>query len=436
MITAKCPSCQSALKGPERLIGKNVQCPKCQTVFAFSNSESTTGSPPTTPKPAPKAVPKASERTKTRVKASSPKARPAPANGKKKKNLVMLGSIGTAVIAIAILLFIFLPKMFGGSSSAVIRQYASNNTFAVASIDLQNIIKSDLYKQLGLEELVSGVMKSAPTTLKPEDFSTVVVLQNKPQPGGSTRAPMVVISLTRDIPLKEMLAPNMTEMVKEYKGAQYVDLGMGRTLAKTENATVCMLPDGGPEAMKKLISRLKAGMTEEIDDSLQSAIDQVSGEASFVAMYVPDSLKSQMTSAPPAVASIKNAGLGFTISSDVKLKATATFPEDKDAKSAVDMVDGFQMMGVAMIRGMAGNAKDADVKSVLTAVAKTLDAVKIKRDGNRAVASATIAGSDIALVKNKFAKVMPLIMGSGGSPTTQPGPGGNPLEAIMKLFGS
>ncbi|MCP4376949.1 MAG: hypothetical protein GY794_12320, partial [bacterium] len=114
----------------------------------------------------------------------------------------------------------------------------------------------------------------------------------------------------------------------------------------------------------------------------------------------------------------------------------ATFPNDKDAKSAIDAVDGIQMMGSIMIRGMAGNAKDADVKSVLIAVADTLDGVKIKRDGNQVTANATIIGSDIALVKDKFAKVMPLIMGSGGSPTTQPSQGTNPLETIMKLFGN
>ncbi|MCP4377020.1 MAG: hypothetical protein GY794_12685, partial [bacterium] len=354
MITAKCPSCQSALKGSEHLIGKKAQCPTCQTVFIFSNSEptTTTDAPPaTTPSPTPKAAPKASSR----------KARPAPANAKKKKNPVMLGSIAAGAIAIAILLFILLPKMFGGSSSAIIRQYASSNTFAVASIDLQNIIKSDLYKKLDLENLVGELMKGAPTTLKPEDFSTVVLLLNKPQPNASLGEPITVISLTRDIPLKKMLVPGMTETIKEYEGTKYVSLGMGRTIAKTENATVCILPDGGTEAMKKLISRLKAGTTEKINDSLQATIDQVSDEASFVAIYVPDVLKKQMTNTSPIVASIKNAGLGFTISSDVKLKASATFPNDKDAKSAIDAVDGIQMMGSIMIRGMAGNAKDADV---------------------------------------------------------------------------
>lgn len=35
----RCPSCQSALRVPETLVGKNVKCPKCQTTFLAEMEE-------------------------------------------------------------------------------------------------------------------------------------------------------------------------------------------------------------------------------------------------------------------------------------------------------------------------------------------------------------------------------------------------------------
>jgi len=290
MITAKCPSCHVLVRGPERLAGKNVKCGKCETVFQFPQLGSAVDSQPAAPQQAPPPARQASGRPQSPAKAPVGKVRSsAPAKGR--KNLIVLGSIGAAVIALVLLSVIFVPKMFGGSSSAMIGQYASADTFLVASVDLQNIIKSDLYAKLGLEQFVNKGMAGAPTTLKPEDVSTLVVIMDKPSLGKKFKpAPMVVVRTTRDIPFKEMLDPKLAKNVKEHEGVEYLDLGRGGVLAKTDTATVCMLPKGGIAALTKLVSRLKGGATEELNDSLRSAMDRVSGEASFLAMYVSDAL--------------------------------------------------------------------------------------------------------------------------------------------------
>jgi len=346
----------------------------------------------------------------------------------------VLGSIGAGAIVLVLLAVFVVPKIFGGSSTALIKQYASADTFVVASVDLQNIIKSDLYKKLGLEELVNDGMKGAPTTLKPEDISTIVVLMDKPRPGRRLRQePTVVFRMTRDIPFKEMLDPKMAAMVKEYEGVEYVALGRRGVLAKTDTATVCMLSTGGMTAFKKLISRLKEGKADRLNESLRSAMDQVSGEASFMAMYVPESMKDEITKGPPVLASIRSAGLGFSVGSGVELKVAAAFSKEEDAEAALKIVDGFKAAGVQAIKGMVSDAKDNDVKSVLGVVAKTLNAIKLRQDGSQVLADASVAGSDIILIKDKYAKVLPAIM--GGGPSTGGKPGGDPLSAIMGLFG-
>ena len=438
MITAKCPSCQVAVRGPERLAGKKVKCGKCQTIFQFPQLASAAGPAPAAPQQAPQPTPQPAPpppgRPKSPATATASRARSAAPAKKGGKKLVLLGLIGAAVIVLAILLVFVVPMILGDSSSAIIGQYATADTFVVASVDLQNILKSDLYKTLGLEQLVNSGMKGAPITLKPEDVSTMVVLMDKPLPGQRFRPkPTIVIRITKDRPLKEMMDPKMATMVKEHEGVEYVDLGGGSMLAKTDTATVCMLPTGGVNALKKLIARLKAGATVTLNESLSSAIDQVSGEASFMAMYVPDSLKNEFKG-PPIMSSMKGAGLGFSIGSGVELKVAAAFSKDKDAESALKIIDGFKAMGISTIKGMASDAKDSDVKSVLEAVAKTLDGIKISQDGSLVLANASVAGSDIVLVKDKFAKVMPAIM-SGGPSTGDPAPPADPLSAIMGLFG-
>jgi hypothetical protein len=355
-------------------------------------------------------------------------------DGGGKKNLIVFGSIGAAAIVLVLLLVVFVPNMFGGSSSSVIGQYASADTFAVASIDIQNIIKSDLYEKLGLEEFVSKGMKDAPITLKPEDVSAFVVLLDKPPPGKRFRpAPTIVVRTTKDIPFKEMLDPRMAAMVKEHEGVEYVPLGRRGVLAKTDTATVCMIQTGGVEALTKTISRVKGGNTEALNDSLRSAMDRVSGEASFVAMYMPDALKDEIAKGPPIFSSMKGGGLGFSIASGVELKVAAAFATDNDAETALKLVDGFKAMGLLTIKGIVADAKDSDVKSVLGVVAKTLDAVKIRQDGSDVLADASLAGDDIILVKEKFAKVM-VAMTSGG-PSTGAKPRSDPLSAIMGIFG-
>jgi len=352
-----------------------------------------------------------------------------------KKKLVLFGSIGAAAIVLVLLLVVFVPKMFGGSSSAVIGQYASADTFAVASIDIQNIIKSDLYEKLGLKELVDKGMAGAPIKLKPEDVSAFVVLLDKPLPGKKFRPePTIVVRTMKDTPFKEMLDPRLAVNVKEHEGVEYIALGRRGVLAKTDTATVCMLQTGGIDAMKKLISRLKGGKTEALNESLRSGMDRVSGEASFVAMYMPDALKGEIAQGPPIMSSIKGGGLGFSIASGVELKVAATFSEDKDAETALKLVDGAKAMGLLTIKQMAADAADNDVKSVLGVVAKTLDAVKIRQDGSELLADASLAGSDIILVKDKFPKVMAAMMNR--EPSTPGGkPAGDPFSALMGIFG-
>ena len=433
MITAKCPSCQALVRGPERLAGKNVKCGKCETVFQFPQLGSAVDSQPAAPQQAPPPARQASGRPQSPAKAPVGKVRSsAPAKGR--KNLIVLGSIGAAVIALVLLSVIFVPKMFGGSSSAMIGQYASADTFVVASVDLRNIIKSDLYAKLGLEQFVNKGMAGAPITLKPEDVSKFVVLMDKPSLGKKFKpAPMIVVRTTRDIPFKEMLDPKLALNVKEHEGVEYLDLGRGGVLAKTDTATVCMFPKGGIAELTKLVSRLKGGATEELNDSLRSAMDRVSGEASFLAMYIPDALKGEIKG-PPILSSIKGGGLGFSVASGVELKVAAAFATDKDAETALKMVDGFKAMGLLSIKGMVAASEDNDVKSVMEVVAKTLDAIKTSQDGSQLLADASVAGNDIVLVKEKFAKVMAAMM-SGGPSTGGDKPAGDPLSAIMGLFG-
>jgi len=441
MITVKCPSCGVTVRGQDRLAGKKVKCGKCQTIFRFPQLPATAGTQGGGPKTAPEAaspraasVPRPSARPKSRAKTPSRGVRPgaAPKGGKK---LVVLGSIGVGVIAGVVLLIVFVPQMFGGSSSAMIGQYASADTFVVASVDFQNIIKSDLYEKLGLGQLVQEGMTGAPTKLKPEDIARLVVLVDKPALGKRFRpAPTIVVRTMRDIPFKEMMDPRMAAMIKEHEGVEYVDLGRGALLTKTDTATVCMLSTGGVDAMKKIVSRLETGEVEELNESLRSAMVRVSGQASFVAMYIPDSMKDEIARGPDILSSIKGGGLGFSVDSDLKLKASAAFSKDEDAEAAVKMVEGFKAMGALTIKGMVSDADDDDVKSVLGALAKTLDGVKIGQDGSQLLAEASVAGGDIALVKDKFAKVMPVLM-SGGTGTSGGKPAANPLSAIMGIFG-
>jgi len=347
----------------------------------------------------------------------------------------MWGAIGAGVIIVIVLLLVFVfPMMSGGASMAVIRQYAPPDTFMVASIDFRNVINSDLYKTLGLEEFVNKGMMSGPTTVKPEDIGEILVFMTPPRRGlRSEPKPMIVIRLTRDISLKEGLDPRLASRIKKHEGIEYVRKGR-ELIAKTDTSTVCVLTTGGTSALKKLVSRLKAGETTQLNDSLRSALDRVSGEASFMAMYVPDSMKGQIAAGNPVMASVQGAAVGFSVGSGVELKAVAIFSEDENAEAAVKMVDGFKTMGVGAIKQMAVGSKDSDVKSVLGTVAKTLDGIKIRQSGNEVLADASIAGSDIVLVKDKFAKVAPALMGGGG-PVKGGKPGGDPLSAIMGLFG-
>ncbi|MBL7219778.1 MAG: hypothetical protein ISS69_06680 [Phycisphaerae bacterium] len=439
MITAKCPSCQVTVRGPDHVAGKKVKCGKCQTIFQFPQPAPPAGSPPAAqqaaPQPAPQVAPQAPGRPQSPSKAPARKVRRAARAKGGKKKLILFGSIGAAAIVLVLLLVVFVPKMFGGSSSAMIGQYASADTFAVASIDIQNIIKSDLYEKLGLKELVDKGMSDAPIKLKPEDVSAFVVLLDKPLPGKKFRPePTIVVRTMKDTPFKEMLVPQLAVNVKEHEGVEYLALGGESMLVKTDTATICMLQRGGIDAMKKLISRLKGGATEALNESLRSAMDRVSGEASFVAMYMPDALKGEIAKGPPIISSIKGGGLGFSIASGVELKVAAAFSEDKDAETALKLVEGAKAMGLLTIKQMAADAEDNDVKSVMEVVAKTLDAVKIRQDGSELLADASLAGGDIMLVKDKFPKVMAAMM-SGGPSTTGGKPAGDPFSALMGIFG-
>jgi hypothetical protein len=348
----------------------------------------------------------------------------------------MLGAIGAIVIALVLVAIFVLPKMFGGGSpTQTIRQYATSDTFAAGTIDLQSIIKSDLYEKLGLAALVKEAIKEVPTKLKPEDFASVTILMDKPKTAGSPPDdPTLVIRLVKDMPLKDMVDPKLAAAIKDHKGIEYVELGPVGVLAKTEPSTVCMLTKGGVAALKELVEKLNSGSGAKLDDVLTTSMERVSDQSSFFAVHVPDSMKGKLPGPMAAMASVKNAGFGFTVGSDVELKLAVTFAKEEDASNASLGFVMIQGMGAGTMQGKASAAKDADVKAVFTAVAKAITGIKTKQEGSEILAELKIPGQDIVLVKENYAKALPVLMGSG-DPATGGEPSGNPLEALMGLFG-
>jgi hypothetical protein len=349
---------------------------------------------------------------------------------------MVLAMVGVGIFVI--------PKMLSGSSPDVIARYASNETFVAGRIDIQNIMQSDLYKKLGLDKLVANGMKGLPTTLKLEDFSSITILVDKPHSAYvSPSPPVIVIGVKKDVPLKEMLIPQMALNVKTLDGVDYLAMSSQATIAKTDPGTVCIISTGGVGALRKLVGELKSGQKAKLDDSLIASLDKVSGQASFFAAYLPESMKAKMAKANPVLASLKGVGVGLSIDSDMELKVAAMFADNKDAASAFKMAQGGQVAAGMMINNMVGGAKDNDVKAVLTALARTVQGVKFSQDGDQVLIDANISGNDIVLVQKNLPKLMGAMMAgtgpvAGGPATTQPaggGPSGSPLDALMGIFG-
>ena len=349
----------------------------------------------------------------------------------------MLGVIGAMLIALALVAIFILPKMLSGSPTDTIRRYATSDTFAAGTIDLQSIIKSDLYGKLGLAALVKEAIKEVPSKLKPEDFASLTVLMDKPKSAGTPPDdPTLVVRLTRDMPLEDMVDPKMATMIKDHQGVKYIELGPAGVLAKTEPSTVCMLTKGGVSAMKKLVASLNSNSIAKLDGALTTSMDRVSDQSSFFAVHVPDSMKGELSGPMAAMASMKSTGLGFSVGSDVELKVAVTFAKEEDASNASMGFGMIQGMGAGALQGKASAAKDADVKAVFMAVAKAISAIKTKQEGVEILAEVKVSGKDIVLVKDNYAKALPVLMSGDGSedPTTGE-KSGNPLEALMGIFG-
>ncbi|MBT3202087.1 MAG: hypothetical protein HN350_19465 [Phycisphaerales bacterium] len=446
MIQAKCPSCQSVVQGPERLAGKKVQCSKCQTIFQFPAAAAPAPAPaaqpaaarPTAPQPAaaarptapqPAAAPAPSQSKPTKKASASKTRKPAKSKGGNKK-LVMFGGIGLVVVALVVLGVFVVPGMFGGASTAVIERYASADTFAVGTIDIQNIVNSDLYEKLGLDKQLNDIMaKEIQTTLKPADFLSITLVFNKPKSGDAEPEPTVVLSLARDVTLKDIVGEDRAKLIEKFQGIEYILEKPGVVLAKTEPSAVCVIPTGGMKALAGLMARLKSDKPAELNEKLLEAMKPVLGQSSFFAAYIPDSMKGKLPNNMAALASMKAVGFGFSVGSDVDLKLVAELASENEAKEASQGFGMIQAMGVGAMQGKASGAKDPDVKAVFTAVANTLNNVKLEQEGANLTGSLSVVGGDIVLIKNNFMKAVSALMGDGGTSS-----GGGPLD-FLKMFG-
>jgi len=459
MITVKCPSCQTIVSGPERLCGKKVQCGKCKTVFLFPQTPAQAAPRPAAPQPTPQAAhqpaprpaaPPAATRPAAQQAAKRPDAPHGPDDepkpktrkaglSKGAKKSIMLSIMAIMLLSLAGLAVYVVPKMMARSSPDIVKRYASNETFAVGKINVENLVLSDLYTRLGLDQLVKDAIKDFPTKLKPEDLAKITIMIDRPlSDSAPVPSPMIVISVNRDMPLKDMVDSKAGAMIKKIQGVEYISLSPQSVLAKTDPATVCLFLDGGVSALTKLVSDLKANRTAKLDNALKASIARVSGNPSFFAVHVPQSMKDKIPAGMPIPPSIADGAMGFAVGSDVKFQIAAAFGKDDDAKNASMTLGMAKAAGVGFIRGKAMATDDKDIKAVLTAAANTLDAVKVTRQGKELRVEANIAGQDIVLVKENFAKLVGSFLAAPSGPA-DPDSGGkpaaNPLGPLMGIFG-
>lgn len=297
----RCPSCGRTVAVPVHLVGKRVRCTGCSHPFDVVAPASEAAPPPAAvvlsnpqvggvspPPPPPPAIPLPSG-------ASEPTS-PVPRRRPRKKHTQPIAiGLGVATVAFAVATFFALWPFGGG-----LRRYASyvpDDPAIVARIDVRQLRASKVHSlRNGLDAVLGELWVEKSLDDVEEVFAAAASSRESDM--------VVVVRTTGDHKLSEMGSAGTRE---SYAGIDYMQLGSGRLIARTEPRMFCIARS--EKTLKSTLDRLKDGHAPKLDDEFKDAIRNVSGHDAYIVATVPSEAAFGIVTVVAAGSSVSSAGM-------------------------------------------------------------------------------------------------------------------------------
>jgi hypothetical protein len=294
------------------------------------------------------------------------------------KKPAMLGGGIVAALIIAYLFLSVVSRLFsGGGVPAWASYYIPEESFAVVYVNVDDLRKNELFSEM--EKFIRGkvLRQEFGFEFDMNDISELLIAGDD--------NPLFVIRMKTDCSLKSFLPKEQrNQPFKSIKEVEYVELGRGKVLAKTEARAFCLAPK--EDVLKNAVGRLERKERAKLDKKLQAGLDAVAGNVFIAGVRMnkghdmPFDFEEFHASA-------------WVKSSSIQVEATSVFANAKDAENVKKMAEG----------ALAKSNSDMppEMKKELEPL---ISAVKIRQSGNYVYWNAKWNNADLVAVTNKFKK--------------------------------
>jgi hypothetical protein len=394
-ITFACPGCKQTYRVPDDVAGRKTQCKKCGMMLLVPSAVTRPAPPPAAPiAPTPMAPPTPEAVWENVTQAP---AEPAPRIVKRRSRKKLFILLGAAFLVLGLCLAsgvgVGLWWYFSPSGPGDELKYMPDNCQMLASVRVEQILKSDAYAELKREvPEAEELLKKEPKLLLPLDDIAVISMGLSFKDADNA---IVVIQTKSAVSAADIKSHRKNESYKEVQVGRY-------TLYEGNSEAFCIAESklvvfGKAAAVRKVLERDKK---PELSEGMKAAIKQVDFSKSMVVAINTKGVELPKSSDPAGPANpvpgpidlpditknlenlikeIEGVGLELQVRADMETTFTLICQDSKTAEDYRKLIDGIMVL-VKKI-AMLVEKDEATAKEL----GDSFDAWKCSTSGNKVV---------------------------------------------------